>query len=435
MRSQALFTPALYDDPERGGLVACWTRTEEQNQPEGGAFAAFLSEDGTVHPAVRLGSFDTRGESAVGCAPIPHSGGKILVSVWHQNTDRAEQQILVWSPATPNGYETGSSGGYYTETNAAPSQVVPIPAAYGYGYGVDVVGDRVWVPMLQTLPNTDTTAIGAQFRLVRLQVGEQERASGIPLRDEFLGRTTFFERWRLQFVSGVGGAWWLFADDMRLNFLSETERRSTLRYPIDAYLSGGLPGYTAPLATNTRGDPTAPEQELAVLWHDCSEPTAAGSLLRVAWLSNATLNLYPNVTLGPLLPLRRLDTAHPGSMQVDGQLYVFGTPDETLSPVVPHTCTPGVEPPNTSVSRDETTRSHGPLTVYRIHWGAAQDVQPEVVDTLERTIGDTIIPTAVARPFQNGRAYGLAWIEFYPPNPTVGNGATYALYLHRYTLP
>ncbi|MEI8255984.1 MAG: hypothetical protein WCJ30_09970 [Deltaproteobacteria bacterium] len=423
-RSTARFIPTMRRDPDRNGMLTCWTREEEAGVEAGSVYGSFMTADGTVSAAVPLASFDTRGITMlVDCAPIPGTNGKILVAAWLQRYGVGEIQLAVWSPNENNGIE-GSARAFYVEAAPIPQLFVPASML------ITVVGDRVWVPFQQALP---TGAGQPSFHVLRLRVGAAELAAGAPIRDEIVPRTSPGEFYLSRFF-GVGseGAWLQFGSLFSgFGFFSDTGT-GTASGLLRSGVPASNPGFPFPIGASTVMGPMGPLRQLAMLWNDSLEPATIGQNYRIVWGSEGVGLL----SVGPRLPFSRLDTIYPATMVRDGSMYVFGSP---TVPVPPASLDAGddaaVDASTTDIAdvadRPDANFNLGPLVMYRYPWGASDGTAAEVVRTIPRSLGSAVVPAASAQAFPDNRHFGLAWVEFYPPDSS-GHGARYALYMQRF---
>lgn len=424
-RSTAVIAPVMRVDRDRNGLMSCWTRDEENDNPLGSAYGAFLAADGSVSETVRLATFDTRGaQPLIDCAPIPNSGGKVLVAAWVQRFGTATIQLAVWSPDTPNGF-TGTTSAFYSETDPDPSLLIP------QALEMTIVGDRAWVPFSAPLRGTNINL--PTHRMIRLAVGAAELAAGAPQRDEIVRSIGPSEYYFARFIGSGSpdGAFLVFSSlFMKFGFVAADSTRATLRDSIPS----GQPGFSIPLAARTIVDPTTPQQ-FAMLWPDPVEnaPTI-GTVYRVAWGDNASTRL----TLGPTLPFERIYTTRPASFEHNGSLYIFGTAPAGTE-IAPRPLDAAMDDAavdatvaETGAAGDASTAQPAPLVMYRMPWLAGNGQPVETVRTIPRILGDSVVPAASAAVMPDGTHFGLVWSEYYPQSP--GHGARYALYMSRFEL-
>jgi hypothetical protein len=186
------------------------------------------------------------------------------------------------------------------------------------------------------------------------------------------------------------------------------------------------------------------------------EPRPVGPSYRIAWISvQNIIHQSGCVTYGPLVPASRFDTFRPAGFHatVGGSDYLYlvaATPNPNTTPrPLPRTptrdyvlCLPvqadaaalgdaaAPEAGGAPTFTPPAETPHSPLQLYRVRWEATDYDSFEMVRTYARPLGDFPVSAAEALPMGDGHSFGLAWVEFNPPD-SVGHGVQYALYFAR----
>src|SRR5262249_34916178 len=140
--------------------------------------------------------FDARAQEFIAtCAPIPDSGGKVLVAVWSQARlqGRPVTQLFIWSPAVANG-DRGNSALFHEGRSDYPGNILVRSRAA-------VVDGEAWV-IAHIQRATDEFP-----RLWRFRVNKTALATGAPIQEQLGNRNDIGLTIDDELTAVDGGAW------------------------------------------------------------------------------------------------------------------------------------------------------------------------------------------------------------------------------------